>query len=153
MWVDRYFFRVNVGLDNPRSSKGYKGAVLLFQAKENIMQFMCLIYSAPNSGPKPGTPEFGMFMKGYGDFTQTVKADGKFVAGDALQGSDTATTVSVREGKAETIDGPFAETKEQLGGYYLLDCTDMDEALKYAAMIPTSEFGRIEVRPVMVWDT
>lgn len=75
------------------------------------------------------------------------------MAGDALQGSDTATTVSVREGKAETIDGPFAETKEQLGGYYLLDCTDMDEALKYAAMIPTSEFGRIEVRPVMVWDT
>ena len=53
------------------------------------MQFMCLIYSAPNSGPKPGTPEFGMFMKGYGDFTQTVKADGKFVAGDALQGADT----------------------------------------------------------------
>ena len=75
------------------------------------------------------------------------------MAGDALQGSDTATTVSVREGKAETIDGPFAETKEQLGGYYLLDCTDMDEALKYAAMIPTSEFGSIEVRPVMVWDT
>ena len=75
------------------------------------------------------------------------------MAGDALQGSDTATTVSVREGKAETIDGPFAETKEQWGGYYLLDCTDMDEALKYAAMIPTSEFGRIEVRPVMVWDT
>ena len=75
------------------------------------------------------------------------------MAGDALQGSYTATTVSVREGKAETIDGPFAETKEQLGGYYLLDCTDMDEALKYAAMIQTSEFGRIEVRPVMVWDT
>ena len=75
------------------------------------------------------------------------------MAGDALQGADTATTVSVRAGKAETIDGPFAETKEQLGGYYLLDCTDMDEALKYAAMIPSSEFGRIEVRPVMVWDT
>ena len=100
------------------------------------MQFMCLIYSAPNSGPQPGTAEFGAFMKGYGDFTQKVKADGKLVAGDALQGIETATTVSVRSGKTETIDGPFAETKEQLGGYYLLDYADKDEAIKYAAMIP-----------------
>jgi hypothetical protein len=61
--------------------------------------------------------------------------------------------VSVRSGKPETIDGPFAETKEQLGGYYLLDCADQDEAIKYAAMIPTSAFGRVEVRPVVVWDT
>jgi len=61
--------------------------------------------------------------------------------------------VSVRSGKPETIDGPFAETKEQLGGYYLLDYADKDEAIKYAAMIPTSAFGRVEVRPVVVWDT
>jgi len=117
------------------------------------MQFVCLIYSAPNAGPQPGTPEFGAFMKGYGDFTQKVQDEGKFVAGDALTGVETATTVSVRGGKVETIDGPFAETKEQLGGYYLLDCTDMDEAVKYAAMIPTAEHGRIEVRPIMVWDS
>jgi hypothetical protein len=116
------------------------------------MQFVCLIYSAPNTGPKPGTPEFGAFMKGYGDFTQKVNEDGKFVSGDALQGVETATTVSVRNGKTETIDGPFAETKEQLGGFYLLDCTDLDEAVKYAAMIPTAEHGRIEVRPIVVWD-
>lgn len=115
------------------------------------MQFMCLIYSAPNTGPQPGSPEFGPFMKGYMDFTQKIKDDGKFVAGDALQGVETATTVSVRGGKAETMDGPFAETKEQLGGYYLLDCDDIDEALKYAAMIPTAETGRIEVRPVMIY--
>ena len=75
---------------------------------------MCLIYSAPNSGPQPGPAEFGAFMKGYGDFTQKVKADRKLVAGDALQGIETATTVSVRSGKAETIDGPFAETKNSL---------------------------------------
>jgi hypothetical protein len=117
------------------------------------MQFVCLIYSAPNAGPKPGTPEFGAFMKGYGDFTQKVKEDGKLVSADALQGIETATTVSVRNGKIETIDGPFAETKEQLGGFYLLNCTDLDEAVKYAAMIPTAEHGRIEVRPVVVWDT
>lgn len=116
------------------------------------MQFMCLIYSAPNSGPQPGTPEFGAFMQGYGDFTKKVQDDGKFVAGDALQDVDTATTVTVRDGKTAATDGPFAETKEQLGGYYLLECADLDEAVKYAAMIPTSQYGRIEVRPVMVWD-
>lgn len=117
------------------------------------MQFTCLIYSAPNSGPQPGSAEFGAYMKAYGDFTKMVQDEGKFVSGDALQGVETATTVSVRDGKTETIDGPFAETKEQLGGYYLLDCADMDEALKYAAMIPTASHGRVEVRPVVVWDT
>ncbi len=117
------------------------------------MQFMCLIYSAPNSGPKPGTAELGALMKGYGDFSKKIQDEGKFVAGDALQGVETAITVSVRDGKTETIDGPFAETKEQLGGYYLLDCTDLDEAVKYAAMIPTAAHGRVEVRPVVIWDS
>ncbi len=116
------------------------------------MQFMCLIYSAEGAGPQPDTPEWGPFMQGYVDFGKTVQDAGKFVAGDALQPVATATTVSVRDGKTETIDGPFAETKEVLGGYYLLDCTDLDEALKYAAMIPTAKHGRIEVRPVVVWD-
>ena len=116
------------------------------------MQYMCLIYSADGSGPKPGTPEFGAMMKDYVDFTEKVKAEGKFLAGDALQPISTATTVSVRGGKTETMDGPFAETKEQLGGYYLLDCIDLDEAVKYAALIPTAAYGRIEVRPVMVWE-
>lgn len=117
------------------------------------MQFMCMIYSAPNTDPQPGTAEFGPFMKAYGDFTQKVKDDGKFVGGEALQGVETATTVSNRDGKTETIDGPFAETKEQLGGFYLLECSDMDEAVAYAAMIPTADYGRIEVRPIVVWDT
>lgn len=116
------------------------------------MKYMCLIYSAPNTGPQPGSPEFGAMMQGYNDFGETVTKAGVFVAGDALQGVDTATTVSIRNNKTETIDGPFAETKEQLGGYYLLDCADLDEALKYAAMIPTAEYGRIEVRPLMIWD-
>lgn len=116
------------------------------------MQFMCLIYSQEGTGPQPGTPEFGPFMKGYQDFTAKIKDEGKMIAGDALQDVSTATTVSVRDGKTETIDGPFAETKEQLGGYYLLDCENLDEALKYAAMIPSADYGRIEVRPVVVWD-
>ncbi len=117
------------------------------------MQYMCLIYSTEGAGPQPGTPEFGAFMKGYMDFTATVKDAGKLVAGDALQSVSTATTVSVRDSKTETMDGPFAETKEQLGGYYLLDCKDLDDAIAQAAKIPTSAFGRIEVRPVIVWDT
>ena len=116
------------------------------------MQYMCLIYSPENAGPQPGTPEFGPFMKAYMDFGETVQAAGKFVAGDALHPVNTATCVSVRDGKTETTDGPFAETKEQLGGYYILDCEDLDEALKYAAMIPSAEHGRIEVRPVMIFD-
>lgn len=117
------------------------------------MQFMCLIYSDPALDPAPGSEAFGPFMKGYTDFTQTVINDKKMVAGDALQPVETATTVTVHNGKVETTDGPFAETKETLGGYYLLDCEDLDEALKYAAQIPTAEYGRIEVRPLMVFDT
>ncbi|MEO1159880.1 MAG: YciI family protein [Pseudomonadota bacterium] len=116
------------------------------------MQYMLLIYTAEGSGPQPGTDEFGPFMKGYVDFTDKVKQESKFVAGDALQPVATASTVSVRNGNAEIMDGPFAETKEQLGGYYLLDCEDLDEAVKYAAMIPSADHGRIEVRPVMIWD-
>lgn len=116
------------------------------------MQYMCLIYSTEGQGPAPKTAEFGAFMKGYQDFTQKVKEDGKLVAGDALQPTATATTVAVRSGKSHITDGPFAETKEQLGGYYLLDCADLDEAMAYAALIPTATFGRVEVRPVIVWD-
>lgn len=116
------------------------------------MQYMCLIYTAEGAGPQPGTAEFGPFMKAYMDFGETVQKAGKFVAGDALQPVATATTVSVRNGNTSTTDGPFAETKEQLGGYYILDCEDLDEAIKYAAMIPSAEHGRIEVRPVMIFD-
>jgi hypothetical protein len=113
------------------------------------MQYMALIYNVPGSGPQPGTPEFGAFMQGYMDATETYKKDGVFVAGDALHGTEQATSVRIRGGKTETMDGPFAETKEHLGGYYLFDCENLDAALKYAAMIPTAAYGTIEVRPVM----
>lgn len=113
------------------------------------MQYIALIYSTPNAGPQPNTPEFGAFMKGYMDATETYKKDGVFVAGDALHGTDQATSLRIRGGKSETMDGPFAETKEQLGGFYIFDCDDLDAALKYAAMIPTAEYGTIEVRPLM----
>ena len=116
------------------------------------MQYMLLIYSEEGAGPQPGSDEWGPFMQGYNDFTAEVRDAGKLVAGDALQPVATATTVSVRGGKTETVDGPFAETKEVLGGYYLLDCADLDEAMSYAAKIPTAEHGRIEVRPLVIWE-
>ena len=72
--------------------------------------------------------------------------------GDALQPVATATTVRVRDGATETTDGPFAETKEQLGGFYILDCEDLDEAIEYAAKIPSAKFGSIEIRPIMVFE-
>lgn len=116
------------------------------------MQFMCLIYSDPAADPQPGTDEFGPFMQGYQDFTNEMAETKKMVHADALQGTETATTVSVRDGKIETMDGPFAETKEVLGGYYLLDCENVEEAVEHAAKIPTAKHGRIEIRPVVVWD-
>lgn len=116
------------------------------------MQYILLIYGSEETGIHPDSPEFGPYMQGYIDFTNKVQADGKFVAGEALQPVASAKTVTVRNGKAGNMDGPFAETKEQLGGYYLLNCTDLDEAINYAAMIPDAKTGRVEVRPVVVWE-
>ncbi|WP_342077069.1 YciI family protein [Yoonia sp. SS1-5] len=117
------------------------------------MQYMCLIYSAEGTGPQPGTDAFGPFMKAYQDYTTEMRDSGAMVHADALQPIATATTVTVRDGKTITTDGPFAETKEQLGGYYLLECKDLDEAIAKAAKIPTATYGRIEIRPVVVWDS
>jgi len=113
------------------------------------MQYMLLIYSADDAGPQPGSPEFGKMMQGYMDFNAEVNAAGVFVSGQPLQGSDTATTVKVRGNKTQNTDGPFAETKEVLGGYYVLDCENLDEVLGWAAKIPTADYGSIEVRPIM----
>lgn len=115
------------------------------------MKYMCLIYDAPNSGPEPmpGTPEFDAYMAPWAALNERLIADGVMVGGEALMPPETATSLRVRGGKAETMDGPFAETKERLGGYYIIDCKDLDEALRYAAMIPTATHGTIEVRPVM----
>lgn len=112
------------------------------------MQYMILIYAAENAHPAMGTPEGDAYMGGYYALSQEYTENGKMVAGAPLENVDSATTVRVRGGATETIDGPFAETKEQLGGYYLLDCNDLDEALAFAAKIPTAALGSIEVRPV-----
>ena len=116
------------------------------------MNYMLLIYGDGKSAPDHGTPEFGEMMQAYGAFTEEVRGKDIMGSGDALQGVETATTVRVRGGNTETTDGPFAETKETLGGFYILDCKDLDEAIEYAAKIPGAQYGSIEVRPVMVFD-
>ena len=116
------------------------------------MQYMLLIYDNEKMWPSMPEKERNALMGEYFAFTEEVKKSGKLVAGDALQATNTATTVRVRNGKALTTDGPFAETKEQLGGYYLVEAKDLDEAMALAAKIPSARFGSIEVRPVMKFD-
>lgn len=116
------------------------------------MKYMLLIYGNENApGPVPGTPEFDAYIGEYQAFTDTVQKAGIFLGGDALNPTSTATSVRVRKGKTESMDGPFAETKEQLGGFYLLECKDIDEAIAYAAQIPDARTGTVEIRPVMVF--
>lgn len=115
------------------------------------MKYMALIYSDPALQPAYGTPEFGTMMQGYSTLTKVLKDAGVYISGDGLQGIETATSVRIRSGRTQTMDGPFAETKERLGGYYLLECADLDEALRYAAMIPSAAFGTVEVRPLAIY--
>ncbi len=99
------------------------------------------------------TPEQQLEMsQAYGALTQEMEEKGVMVAGEGLYPTATATTVRVREGERDVTDGPFAETKEQLGGFYVLDVKDLDEAIEWAAKIPGSQFGSVEIRPVMVFD-
>jgi len=114
------------------------------------MKYLALIYAAEGAGPAENSPEFGEYMAGYQKATKTYQDDKVMLAGEALQGIETATSVRIRNGKTETMDGPFAETKEQLGGFYMFECANIDEAIKYAAMIPSAEHGTIEVRPIAI---
>ena len=116
------------------------------------MQYMLLIYGDQSQWGSMSEEEMGQVMQAYGTFTQELQDSGAMVAGDALQRTDTATTVRVRNDETLTTDGPFAETKEQLGGYYLVNVGSLDEALEWAAKIPGARHGSIEVRPVMVFD-
>ena len=116
------------------------------------MQYALLIYCNEETKPSPGTQEADDYLRAYFDFTGEVKAKGIHLESAALQPVVTATTVRVRDGKTLTTDGPFAETKERLAGLYLLTCEDLDEALEYAARMPTANRGSIEVRPVLQFE-
>jgi hypothetical protein len=119
------------------------------------MQYMLLIYNNEKAWADMPEAERGKHFNAYMEFTADIKKSGHYKAGDALQPVHTATTVRVRSGKTQTTDGPFAETREQLGGYYLIEAKDLDEATKIAARIPDAAIGSgsIEIRPVMMFDT
>jgi hypothetical protein len=110
---------------------------------------MLLIYG--DQSRELSDEERGQIFQAYGAFTEDLKRSGKMIAGDALQPADTATTVRVQNDETLTTDGPFAETKEQLGGYYLIEADSLDEAIEWAAKIPGARHGSIEVRPIMVF--
>jgi len=112
------------------------------------MRYLMLIYTPETTMP-PAPVEGRKMMEAYATFTQEVQNNGMLQGGEALQPTTTATTVKVRNGERMITDGPFAETREQLGGFYLLNCKDLDEALDYAAKIPGAQLGSVEVRPIM----
>jgi hypothetical protein len=113
------------------------------------MKYLCLIYDEESKLAAMSKEESDAFMGEYGTFTKSIAAAGKFVAGEALEPVHSATTVRVHNGRLTTTDGPFAETKEQLGGFYLIDATDLNEAIQIASRIPSARTGSIEVRPVI----
>src|SRR6202048_4334408 len=116
------------------------------------MQYLLLIYRNDAEYGNIGGAERKQMMADYGTYTQSIVQSGHFKAGDGLQPTTTATTVRVREGKTLTTDSPFAETREQLGGYYLVEAKDLDAAIALAARIPGARDGSIEVRPVMIYN-
>jgi len=113
------------------------------------MQYMLLIYGAESEWARMSDAERGKAFAEYGTFTQDITKSGHMKHGAPLQPVSTATTVRVKDGKTVTTHGPFAETREQLGGYYLIEAKDLDEATMIAAKIPGARHGCIEVRPVM----
>ena len=114
------------------------------------MKYILLIYGNESDGAQRMAREGGALLKEYGAFTESIRQSGQFVAGERLKPVAEASTVKIRDGKTLAVDGPFAETKEQLGGYYLIDVESQDEAIEWAAKIPSARFGKIEVRPLVM---
>ena len=116
------------------------------------MQYALTIYDDQSSWPEMSQEEGEAMSAAYGRVTEEMRAAGVFRAGEGLQPVTTATTVRVPNGERLVTDGPFAETKEQLGGFYVLDCKDLDEAIEWAAKIPGAQSGCVEVRPVIQYE-
>jgi hypothetical protein len=108
------------------------------------VQYMLIIHNDPNLHPVPGGPGWDQLMADYAAFSEQLGSS----AGAPLNDPSTATTVRVRNGETLVVDGPFEETKEWMSGYYVIECDNLDQALKAAAMVPSAKFGSVEVRPV-----
>ena len=113
------------------------------------MRYMLLIYDNEKNWASMNEKDRGQLMNDYMAFTEGIKKSGHYVAGDPLQPTAAATTVRVRNGKPVTTDGPFAETREQLGGYYIVKAGNLDEATEIAGRVPSARLGSIEVRPIL----
>jgi hypothetical protein len=113
------------------------------------VKYMLLLYGERDAGPAPGTPGFGQMLEEYMTATEEMRRSGVLVDSSPLQPTASATTVRVRGESTQVSDGPFAEIKEMLGGYYLIDCPNLDDAVRWAAMIPAAKYGSIEIRPLM----
>jgi hypothetical protein len=116
------------------------------------MKYLLTIYNDESRYATMTPEQSAALMQAYGEFGTEAQAAGVLLGGEGLQPTATATTVRVRDGETLLTDGPFAETREQLGGYYLLDCADLDEANRWAAKIPDASRGAVEVRPVMDYE-
>ncbi len=116
------------------------------------MKYACLIYNDQAARANMTAEEGQTEMQQYWAFGEEAEKAGVMVGGEALHPVTTATTVRVRDGQSLHVDGPFAETKEQLGGFYILDCENLDQALEFAAKIPGAHSGCVEVRPIVVFD-
>jgi hypothetical protein len=116
------------------------------------MKYLCLIYDEEKKLDSMSKEEGEKFMGEYFAFTDNLRKSGQYVASEALHPVNTATTIRMRNGKLSTTDGPFAETKEQLGGFYLIDAKDLNDAIQVAAKIPSVRTGSIEIRPCMNFD-
>ena len=112
------------------------------------MKYLCLIYSDETIWPRLSKAEMEQMMAEYLAFSASIKQSGHHVDNARLQPTHTATSVRIRDGKLSATDGPFAETKEQLGGFYLIEARDLNEAIQIASRIPGARVGTIEVRPV-----
>ena len=115
------------------------------------MKYLLLIYENEKNWAEIPEAEQGKIFQEYMDYTSGIKKGGQYIGGEALQPISTATCVRVKNGKTVSTDGPFAETREQLGGYYLVEAKDLDEAIAMAARIPGAHTGSVEVRPVRVF--
>jgi hypothetical protein len=113
-----------------------------------MITYLLALYDNEKSDDNKSEADMAALMGEYQAFTESIKASGNYIGGEALHPTSTASTVRVRDGKRATTDGPFAETKEQLGGYYIIDVPSVDEAVKWAAKIPSANGGAVEIRPL-----
>jgi hypothetical protein len=130
---------------------GERGGVAAGRPEEGSMRYLMLIYGEEPATP-PSQAEIDAEMAQWWDYDAAIKKAGVFLGGEALQPSHTATTARLKDGERVVTDGPFAETREVLGGFYLLDVPDLDTALDWAARCPAAAYGSLEIRPVMEFD-